>query len=333
MHASLGRLSWRSVIGDPAGAGAGAQAEAFRNPSPLCRSQLRFLYVVTQVAHPHTLPHISEEMTESSKSGPSYFVVPDEKINYDEFVQLGNVLYSVKKPDKVVSKPRLTEGPHPLGSQLPPPKVLKDYTIKPAVENESKIGFFAKILELLGFGINASRTKSTATSKSYTITSMAISTFNPSDDFLTAVKADARVNDVLQNSQDQCAFLITGIVVATGVKFTSLNTIGNEKEGSLGISSHGFSFGPSGSKRRKKVLELGYTDEGPVTLAFKVQKLQLREDGTLSAEDHVEGSYFEDDEKEYIVDEDAPLVESDVEEFQSTVVVDEISNEEYVLYA
>jgi hypothetical protein len=272
-------------------------------------------------------------MTGSSKSGPSYFVVPDEKINYDDFVQLGNVLYSVKKPNKVLSKPRLTEGPHLLGSKVPPPTVLKDYTIKPAVENESKIGFFAKILELLGFGINASHTKANAASESYTITSMAISTFDPSDVFLRAVKADTKVDDVLHNSLDQCAFLITGIVIATGVKFTSLTTIGDEKEGSLGISSHGFSFGPSGSKGRKEVLELGYTDEGPVTLAFKVQKLQLKEDGTLSAEDHVEGSYFGDDEKKYVVDEDAPLVESDVEGFQSIVVVDEISNEEYVLYA
>lgn len=272
-------------------------------------------------------------MARSQKSAPSYFIVPDEKINYDEFVQLGNVLYSVTEPDNVISKPRLTDVPHPLGSEISAPRILRDYTIKPTVEKGSKIGFFAKVLELLGIGVNVSRTNAATTSESYTIKSMDISTFKPSKEFLAAVKADKDVDDVLRNSQEQCAFLIIGVVVATGVQFSLLNTNENEKEGSLGVSSHGVSVGPSGSKRKKKVLEISYTDEGPVTLAYKVQKLQLKEDGTIGAEPHVEGAYFGHDGTKYVVDEDANLDNSDIEGLQGTVVVDEISNEEYNLYA
>lgn len=271
-------------------------------------------------------------MTRSSKAPPSYFIVPDEKINYDESVQLGNVIYSVTKPDVVLSKPRLADASQPLGSTVPAPKVLPDYTISKEDEKETKIGFFAKILEILGLGLNTSRKNAAATSESYTITSLAISTFEPSSKFMEAVKEDGDVNDVLHNSQEQSAFLITGVAVATGVKFSSSDTKENEKEGSLGVSSHGISVGPSGSRKRKTVLKLSYTDDGPVTLAFKVRKLQLREDGTLSAEEYTDGAYFEETEKKYVVDDDAELNEADVGGLVRTTVVDDFTGEECSLY-
>ena len=271
-------------------------------------------------------------MTRSAKKTPSFFIVPDEKIDYAEFVQLGNVLYSLTEPDNVLSQPRLTGGPHPLGSKVRISKPLEEYTITSSGEEGSKIGFFAKVAELFGLGVNASLTKAAANSESYTITSMAISTFAPTTEFLDAVKIDPDVNDILRNSQERCAFLITGVAVATGVQFTSSQTKENEKEGSMGISSHAFSLGPRGSKRRKNVLEVSYVDDGPVTLAFKVQKLQLRPDGSMGADDYIEGAYFGDDERKYVVDEDADLTNDDVGELQGMIVVDEVSGEEYVLY-
>lgn len=274
----------------------------------------------------------SSNMTRSTNKTPSFFIVPDEKIDYAESVQLGNVLYRPTEPDNVLSQPRLAGGPHPLGSKVRDLRPLKEYTITSSDEKGSKIGFFAKVAELFGLGVNASMTKAAADSESYTITSMAISTFEPTTEFLDAVKADSDVNDILRNSQEQCAFLITGVAVATGVKFTSSQTRENEKEGSVGISSQAFSLGPSGSKKRKNVLEVSYVDDGPVTLAFKVQKLQLRPDGSMSAKDYNEGAYFGNDEKKYVVDEDADLTSDDVGDLQGTVVVDEVSGEEYVLY-
>lgn len=272
-------------------------------------------------------------MTRISNNQPSYFVVPDEKIDYAEFLQLGNVLYRVTEPDNVLSQPRLTEGSHPLGSKTTQSRPLKDYTITTNSDKASKIGFFAKVLELLGLGINASRSNATSASESYTIDSMAISTFKPSDDFLKAVRENNDINDWLHNSQDQCAFLITGVVEATGVKFTSSTSRENEKEGSLGISSQAISVGPSGSRKRKNVLELSYTDEGPTILAYKVQKLHLRKDGTMGAENYVDGAYFGDDEQKYILDDDAELTHFDVEGLTSIVVVDETSDEQLILFA
>ncbi|KAF3007574.1 hypothetical protein E8E13_007293 [Curvularia kusanoi] len=270
-------------------------------------------------------------MTESSKKR-SYFIVPDEKVDYSQSVVLGNVLYSLTDPENLLAEPRL-EGLHPLGSEVTRSRPLKGYKVASTSEKEDKVGFFAKVLELLGLGINASRTNAVAASESYTISSMSFSTFKPTTEFLDVVKANADVDDVLRNSQEQCAFLITGVAVATGVKFTSSTSQDKEKEGSVGLSSQAFSLGPSGSKRRKNVLEVSYADDGPVTLAFKVQKLQLKEDGTLLAGDYVEGAYFGENEKSFVVDDNADLDRNDVGDLQRTEVVDEISGEEYVLYA
>jgi len=272
-------------------------------------------------------------MSQPSKNIPSYFIVPDEKINYGEFVQLGNILYSVSEPDNVVAKPRLVDGPHPLGVEIWPPKKLNDYCIKRENAKASKVGLFAKILELLGFGADISRKSAAASTESYTVKTMEISTFRPPAVFLEFVKKDQNVNDVLRNTQERCVFLITGVVVATGVEFKTYNSKDRNDEGSIGINGHVVALGPSGSKSRKTVLDVSYADAGPVTLAFRVQKLQLREDGSMSSESHVDGAYFGDDEKKYIVDVDADLDDYDVERIEVIPVIDEISGEEYNLYA
>ena len=272
-------------------------------------------------------------MSRSSKKIPSYFIVPDEKINYGEFIQLGNILYSVSEPDNLVAKPRLADGPHPLGVEILPPKKLNDYCIKRETEKASRVGFFAKILELLGFGAGISRKSATASTESYTVKTMDISTFRPPAVFLEAVKKDQNVNDVLRNTQERYVFLITGVVVATGVEFNTYDSKERNSEGSIGINGHVVTLGPSGSKSRKTVLDISYADAGPVTLAFRVQKLQLREDGSMSSEPHVDGAYFGNDEKKYVVDVDADLDDFDVEGMEVIPVIHEISGEEYNLYA
>ncbi|CAO2657893.1 Nn.00g071530.m01.CDS01 [Neocucurbitaria sp. VM-36] len=270
-------------------------------------------------------------MANSSKSGHSFFLVPDEKIHYDDFVQLGNVLYRISEPDNILSKPRLAAPSLPLGSAAST-KELKNYRIASEASRSSKIGFFSKILNLLGFGLNASRIGAKSNSEAYTVANMSITTFSPTKEFLDAVEKDFAVSQQLRNSADKSAFLITGIVVANGVEFTSSSSQEKKHEGSLGLGNQGVEFGPSGSKARKTVLDVSYTDAGPVVLAYRVQKLVLSEGGTMTATPHTDGAYFGEEGSAITVNFDAELDEYDVEDFESVEVVGEFDGVVYSLY-
>ncbi|KAL5417026.1 hypothetical protein PMIN03_001866 [Paraphaeosphaeria minitans] len=226
-----------------------------------------------------------------------------------------------------------TESPSAALTRLPLRDHSKTTRSKPSDQKESKRGFFTKILEPLGFRDQRFAHEGCNIKVIYYNIYGNFDVQTIERLFERRQGADANVDDVLRNSQEQCASFITSIAVATRVRFASSKTDEREHEGSVGVSSPGVSLGPSGSKKRKTVLELSHTDDGPVTLAFMAQKLQLREDGSLGAENHVEGEYFGNDEKKYVVDVDANLSSADVEELQVHVVVDEVSNEEYNLYA
>jgi hypothetical protein len=285
----------------------------------------------TAIPPTNTRTVLHRTMVNSTRNSPSYFLVPDEKINYDEYVQLGNVLYNISEPDNVLSKPRLTLPSTPLGTK-PSVKELENYRISHEASKSSKIGFFSKVLDLLGFGLNASRKGAKSDSEAYTVASMSISTFSPPKEFLDAVAKDSAVSDQLRNSPDKSAFLITGVVVATGVEFTSSTSREAEHEGSLGIGSQGLSFGPSGSRARKTVLDVSYTDAGPVVLAYRVQKLLLSEDGEIKNQQHTTGAYFSDDVEKMTMQFDAEFADFDTEDFEKVEDIEE-DGEQYSLYA
>jgi hypothetical protein len=261
---------------------------------------------------------------------PSFFLVPDEKINYDSTVKLGNVIYRVNEPDLVLLDPSSIVPPIPLGV-APSEKELKKYKIAPTTTNSSKYGLFAKILDFFNFGANISHASDKDNSESYEIKSMKFSVFTPPRAFLEEIRKNQAVRDLLRNGAGS-AFLITGVAVATGVKFKSLNTKGHNNEGSFGVHAHGVAVGPSAKKSKKMTLELNYTDDGPTILGFRVQKLQLKE-GELSAEPYVDGAYFNDDNKdERFIDFNAGLDGDDEDDMEHEVVQDELTGEEYELY-
>jgi hypothetical protein len=270
-------------------------------------------------------------MMKSTRTSPSFFLVPDEKTNYEDTIQLGNILYRISEPDNILASPCLPTPSKPLGT-TPSTKELTNYRISNEASKSSKIGFFTKILDLLGFGLNASRHGAKSDSEAYTVASMSISTFSPSKEFLATVEKDRAVSDQLRNSADKSAFLITGVVVASGVDFKSSTSREKELDGSLGISSSGVSVGPSASRSRKNVLDVSYTDPGPVVLAYRVQKLLLVEGGKVSAKPFTEGAYFGDEEKARTVVFDAELEDIDTEDFEQVEDVGEIEGEEYTFW-
>jgi hypothetical protein len=122
------------------------------------------------------------------------------------------------------------------------------------------------------------------------------------------------------------------VLVASGVEFTSSASREKELDGSFGISSSGVSVGPSASRSRKNVLDVSYTDPGPVVLAYRVQKLLLVEDGKVSPNSFTEGAYFGDEEKESTVVLDAELEDINTEDFEQVDGVGEVEREEYGLW-
>lgn len=126
------------------------------------------------------------KLSKSTSFSPVLFLVPDEKINYDTSVQLGNVIYRVTDPEIVLSKPRRSHHCAPSASS-PQSNNLKTTASQSEIPKFSKYGLVAKILDLLGFGANVSRRGAKAASESYEAKSMKISTFTPPKEFLSSV--------------------------------------------------------------------------------------------------------------------------------------------------
>ncbi|KAN0116673.1 hypothetical protein V8E51_002650 [Hyaloscypha variabilis] len=269
-------------------------------------------------------------MASRQTRSPSFFLVPDEKINYEPTVKLGNVIYRVTQPDRILFSPASATPQLALGVD-PSEKELKEYKISPKASNSSKYGLFAKILDFFNFGANVSHTGSDDDSESYEIKSIKFSVFAPPSPFLAALAKQPLIKDVLENGAGH-VFLITGVAVASGVKFKSSTAKGHENEGSFGVHFHGVEVGPSIKRSKKVKLEIGYTDDGPTVIGFRVQKLQLK-DGALSGEHYKDGSYFGDDNEDTrYIDFNATLDEYDKDGMEKEAVRDEFFAEEYDLY-
>ncbi|KAI1169867.1 hypothetical protein F4777DRAFT_571591 [Nemania sp. FL0916] len=268
---------------------------------------------------------------------PSFFLVPDEKVNYQPSVKLGNVIYRVSQPELVLFDPAKHDPPLSLGDEatvLPPPKTLENYNIESSNTTSSAYGLFLKILEFFGFDAHVSLTSGAEVSKRHEIESMTISTFEPPQAFIDVLQAQKSIIDVLECGSSQCAFLITGVVVASGVVFKSLDVKDRDEDVNLGIHTDGVSVGPEGKRSRKRTLKVDWEDKGPTVLAFKVQKLQLR-NGKLATSEETEGAYFgtdDDNAEQAMIDADATLDESDVHGMKRELIHDEITAQDYYLY-
>jgi hypothetical protein len=280
----------------------------------------------------HALQFYNSQVIMASRQtrSPSFFLVPDEKINYEPTVKLGNVIYRVTQPDRILFSPTLATPPLALGVD-PSEKELKKYKISPKASNSSEYGLFAKILDFFNFGANISHKGSEDDSESYEIKRIKFLVFAPPPPFFAALAKKPSIEDVLENGAGH-VFLITGVAVASGVKFKSSTTRGNENGGSFGVHVHGLEVGPSVKRSKKMKLEISYTDDGPTVLGFRVQKLQLK-DGALSAEPYEDGSYFgNDNEDARYIDFNATLDEYNKYGMENEAVRDELFAEEYDLY-
>ncbi|KAI1362818.1 hypothetical protein F5Y08DRAFT_310972, partial [Xylaria arbuscula] len=162
---------------------------------------------------------------------------------------------------------------------------------------------------------------------------MTINMFVPPPAFLDGLRAQKRIIDVLQSGNDRCAFLITGVVVASGIVFRSLDDNSRENDASLGAHVSGISVGPMGKRSRKRTLKIDWEDDGPTVLAFKVQKLQLT-DGELTATEETDGAYFgsNDQAEQVAIDFDAIVDEYDVHGTEPELIHDEFTGQDYTLY-
>ncbi|KAF2962878.1 hypothetical protein GQX73_g10693 [Xylaria multiplex] len=271
-----------------------------------------------------------------NKAPPSFFLVPDEKVDYKPFIKLGNILYRTSQPDLVLFDPEKAVPPLSIGDDatvLPPPKTLKNYNIENDNAKSSKYGLFCKILDFFGLGGNISHTSGTDISERYEIKSMTISVFVPPPSFLDSLQTQECIRDVIESCSDHCAFLITGVVEASGVVFKSTEVQDQESEASIGVNTGGSSAEPMGKRSRKRTLKINWEDEGPTVLAFKVQKIQLS-DGKLTSTEETEGAYFgTDDEVENVAFEfDGALDEYDVYRMEPELVHDEFTGLDYHLY-
>lgn len=274
-------------------------------------------------------------MSPPTKNLPSFFIVPDEKRNYKSSVKLGNVIYQIKQPHVVLFDPNKGAAAALAVADITEPKTLENYSIEKANNKTTKVGLFAKILEFFGFGADVSHESGTDASETYEVKSMTIERLDPTPAFLAGLAAQQSIMDILMDGSDTCAFLITGVVTASGVVFKSTDVKDGANEASLGLNVHGAPLGFTGKRSKKRTLKVAWEDPGPHTvLAYSVQKLKL-EDGELMATEDTGGAYFGGDvdgPRKYGVGFDAKLDRRDVKGLQPEGGEDHLAGGEFVLY-
>lgn len=271
-------------------------------------------------------------MSPRTRDPPSFFIVPSEKRNYKSSLKLGNVIYQIKQPHLVLFRPDEAT-PALAVNDIAEPKTLKNYLIEKGDNKKVKVGLFAKVLEFFSIGADVSHESGTDASEAYEIKSMTIEQLDPTPEFLAGLKAQGRIMDILKDGRDPCAFLITGVVTASGVVFKSAVANDGANEASVGVNVQGAPLGFSGRRSKKRTLKVDWEDPGPTVLAFSVQKLQLR-DGELTADEDTDGAYFgdEDGPREYEVEFDAGLAGRDVAGLVPEAGEDELVGGEFKVY-
>jgi hypothetical protein len=274
-------------------------------------------------------------MATTSKSRPSFFIVPDEKIDYKPFVQLGHVIYRVTEPDLLLFPGDEETPPIPLGIKEST-KSLEKYKISKDTKHTSKYGLVAKILDFLVDLINVSRGAEKANTESYEVEKMTFRAFSPPKSFLEKLEEQQEIKDYLTNGADARAFLITGIAIAEGIVFKYTNTKNVDKEATIGIKVPQMAeIGPTAKTGDTTGEKVDYEDKGPTLLAFRVQKLKM-ENGKLTATLDNDLAYFGGEGGEgipYDINLDASFQEGDVDGLTPEDVVDELFGGECTVYS
>lgn len=273
-------------------------------------------------------------MSPSTKDPPSFFIVPSENRNYKSSIKLGNVIYQIKQPHLVLFHPDKAAPTALVVSDIAEPKTLENYRIEKSDNKKTKVGLFAKILGYFSIGADVSHESGTDASETYDIKSMTIELLDPTPDFLAGLKAQKSIMDILKDGKDPCAFLITGVVTASGVVFKSTDVKDGANEASLGANVHGAPLGFMGKRSKKRTLKIDWEDPGPTVLAFRVQKLQLKDGELMATEDTDGAAYFGDDDepREYEVEFDAKLDRRDVAGLEPEAGEDQLAGGEFKLY-
>ncbi|KAF2108288.1 hypothetical protein BDV96DRAFT_262674 [Lophiotrema nucula] len=264
----------------------------------------------------------------------TYFVVPDEQIEYAPFLKLGNVLFRPIEPDNVLLEPAFESPPITLDAE-PHVLTIEDYCIASSrgTDNDfhimqlypimvNNLSFFANTLSFLGLGSNIPPPKTQIANRSGKVKSLQLSWFTPSKAFLEAIRNDADVNDILRNTQERCVFVVTGLVSATGV---SIGPSSPDSKANLGpnIQAQRVEGGPVAMNPRKNTLRISAEEREECVLAFKLQKLQLLVNGKVNADIYTEGAYFGQEARKVSVDFDADLDEFDIDGMDLVTVTDE----------
>ncbi|KAK2616461.1 hypothetical protein QQS21_000503 [Conoideocrella luteorostrata] len=271
-------------------------------------------------------------MTSPTKNPASFFIVPDEKRSYKSSVKLGNVIYQIKQPHQVLYRPDEAT-PALVVGDIAEPKMLENYHVGNYDDEETEVGLFAKILQFFSFGAELSHKSDTDASETYDIKSMTIELLDPSSRFLTGLKEEKSIMDILKNGTDPCAFLITGVATASGVVFKSTDVKNRANEASVGVNVQGAPLGLKGRRSKKRTLKVDWQDPGPTVLAFSVQKLKI-EDGKLTATEYTDGGYFGDDDepRKYEVNFHAELDQRDVAGLEPESGEDQLIGGKFKLY-
>ncbi|KAI3336956.1 hypothetical protein HD806DRAFT_23471 [Xylariaceae sp. AK1471] len=219
---------------------------------------------------------------------PTYIPLPDWKEQYK--VNLGDLIYALDRPEKALL--RLHDSDMALDEAANPVKLLGPVRKCFGDGKSTKYGIFAKVLEVLSFGLNASYTSSNNDTETYNVGKVKVSTFNPSVEFLDKLVKVEKVDKHLKNSESRRAFLVTGILTGTDIVYAAKSTQDQNQEGDIGLNVQGVAFGPSGKLAKKKFVETDYTDPGPSPFALRVLKIHLGPDDQVLAGEFREGAKF-----------------------------------------
>ncbi|KAM0518965.1 hypothetical protein ACHAPE_003956 [Trichoderma viride] len=212
-------------------------------------------------------------------------------------LQLGNVLMSMKKPERA-----LYTAPLPNATEIITSESDKvDFTLEKL--KAGKFSILTRFVKFLGLGVEISTSWDNGNEVAFTFKGLETTFFVPTLPWLEKCLA----NPSVQRYLDKCrykkpVYIITGLKTVTGAAiktnkhFASANTIGIEATVPGGDGMLNLTVKPEISTKKEAKAKMSWEDHSDFIFAYRVSKVWVKK-GSILEEDYTKGAMFEKGEK------------------------------------
>ncbi|KAL7917440.1 hypothetical protein ACQKWADRAFT_325756 [Trichoderma austrokoningii] len=228
-----------------------------------------------------------------------YYFTPTWDFPPNGPLQLGNVLMSVKKPERALYTAPLLNATEIITSEKSRVEFSREKL------KAGKFSIFTRFINFLGLGVDIAATWDVANEEAFTFKRLETTFFIPTLPWLEKCLANPPVQRYLEKCRyRKPIYIITGLKTVTGAavktnkRSASANTVGiDAAPGGGGILL--WTATPEITTKQEAKYEMSWEDHGDFVFAYRVSKVWVKR-GSIREEDYTKGAMFGREERTVI---------------------------------